>query len=720
MKKSFESLIEELKPAAVMLLCACLAFSVTASYLPPASRTAAGDIVLSVEETPEETTASETEAESSTETNEETREARDLTAPAPYRLNFAYMFDEGSEESYAEILMKELIKKDSQWFSNIYDMANMAPANVAARLGHSEASVLGAYNPASKTQDPSDPSTWAVEHFKNVRVSFYDGDGSITSAVSNAQQILSMASVYCYYNGIEDLDSIRSYVNGLWSQSHSYSASMGSVYYCIGCVDPDSLPGDDEEDSDLAGEDSFNGESNINTEITVKESGAETAETDENGETITGSDTEYMEIDGSGAAEGDTGHSGGTAGESQTERPAASFSDSAGSSTMSPLDSLAATAESVYIEETKPRVTIIRTDETSTAAATKGTEAESSAPAESETSSSESSESSLETESTEAPGESAEAPGEAAAAASSADKAAEETAAESTSESRKATIVRPEDVAALEPASVHSTGIEYRVQSAAISSTPETSSTDGQTSLICPGHIDLQITAKIYSLDETNGLFAIDQTGNTVEEGSAWSGWTDRSMAFVSHIDRQDWTDAYNISVTLEGTRAPLSSAEIESYMKLLPEGTSQVRQDIIRFALQSVGKVPYYWGGKAGSRNYSGNNFGSITIPDYKGRILKGLDCSGWISWVYWSVTGTHLAYESTEGLRTLGRQVDRQDLKPGDIIVVTGNTPHAIMFLGWASNGQIICVHESGTVSNVTVSTVNANWPYYRNLLD
>ena len=117
---------------------------------------------------------------------------------------------------------------------------------------------------------------------------------------------------------------------------------------------------------------------------------------------------------------------------------------------------------------------------------------------------------------------------------------------------------------------------------------------------------------------------------------------------------------------------------------------------------------------------NYTGNNFGSVTIPDHKGRILKGLDCSGWVNWVYWSVTGTHLPYEGTEGLRTLGRQVKRQDLKPGDIVVITGSTPHVIMFLGFTSNGQIQCVHETGSANNVTIGVMNANWPYYRNLLD
>ncbi len=136
------------------------------------------------------------------------------------------MYEEGSETSYAEILMKELIQKDSKWFAAIYDMANKAPAKLAPSFGRKASSVLGQYNPTSKTQDKNNPASWYVEHFKNVKVTFYNGDGEVTSAVSNAQDILSMASVYAFYNGITDLDTIRTYVNDLWTKSHSYQASL--------------------------------------------------------------------------------------------------------------------------------------------------------------------------------------------------------------------------------------------------------------------------------------------------------------------------------------------------------------------------------------------------------------------------------------------------------------------------------------------------------------
>lgn len=79
----------------------------------------------------------------------------------------------------------------------------------------------------------------------------------------------------------------------------------------------------------------------------------------------------------------------------------------------------------------------------------------------------------------------------------------------------------------------------------------------------------------------------------------------------------------------------PLTPAEIASYLDLLPEDLSPERRAVITCALNSVGKIPYYYGGKPSTAGLSGNHFASVTSPDYKGRILSGLDCSGWVNWV-------------------------------------------------------------------------------------
>jgi hypothetical protein len=239
----------------------------------------------------------------------------------------------------------------------------------------------------------------------------------------------------------------------------------------------------------------------------------------------------------------------------------------------------------------------------------------------------------------------------------------------------------------------------------------------------CPGHIDLIIYMKIRGLDEKNGLYAVDAVGNAPEQIGAdgWEGWTDENRTYAHNLSDLDWYERYGLSLSIITMRNPLTAAEIEEYMSLLPEDVSEDRKAVIEFALSSVGKVPYYWGGKASSAGYDGNQFGSLVGADVKGRVLKGLDCSGWINWVYWSALGQRLPYESTSGLAFLGSKISRDQLQPGDIVVRTGEDAHVIMFLGWTEDGKILCIHESSAgVNNVTVATRDAYWPYYRRLLD
>lgn len=239
----------------------------------------------------------------------------------------------------------------------------------------------------------------------------------------------------------------------------------------------------------------------------------------------------------------------------------------------------------------------------------------------------------------------------------------------------------------------------------------------------CPGHVDLTITMKIGGLKEAAGLFALDAAGNDTTKFAegGWQGWTPENRQAAIQLASEDWYQKYGLSVSSISTGTPLTASEIETYLSNLPADTSETRKKLLRFALNSVGKVPYYWGGKPAAKNYEGNRFGTLVSPDVDGRTLKGLDCSGWISWVYWSVTGTHLPYESTSGLAVLGKKVSREELKPGDILIRTGADAHVVMFLGWTADGKVRCIHEtSGSVNNVTVGERNAGWPYYRRLVD
>lgn len=238
----------------------------------------------------------------------------------------------------------------------------------------------------------------------------------------------------------------------------------------------------------------------------------------------------------------------------------------------------------------------------------------------------------------------------------------------------------------------------------------------------CPGHVDLQIQLQVAGLEDA-GLFDRDTPGNDPagirEDG--WPGWNEETRGYVRALTEQDWYADYGLTVETAVVRNPLTALDVDLYMQLLPEDTSALRRELVQFALTSVGRVPYYWGGKPHAPGYEANRFGVLTAADEDGRFLKGLDCSGWINWVYWSVTGERLAGESTSTLASCGRAITRDQLLPGDICIRPGENAHVVMFLGWTADGQMLCLQEtSGNINNVEVGIVKPEWPSYRRLLD
>lgn len=236
----------------------------------------------------------------------------------------------------------------------------------------------------------------------------------------------------------------------------------------------------------------------------------------------------------------------------------------------------------------------------------------------------------------------------------------------------------------------------------------------------CPGHVDCTVLAVVKGTAEADSLF---QAADTLEavKSSGWTGWNADTRNMAGALLAQDWSQEYGLYTVDYPVKGLLNSQEIELYMSLVPEDASRQRKDFVRYALTSVGKIPYYWGGKPSAPGYTGNSFGSLTVPDEDGRLLKGLDCSGWINWVYWSVTGKGLGAQSTGTLLGCGSPVARDELLPGDICIRFNPMAHVVIFLGWTAEGNMLCIQETtGNSNNVEVGTVTSNWESYRRILE
>lgn len=238
----------------------------------------------------------------------------------------------------------------------------------------------------------------------------------------------------------------------------------------------------------------------------------------------------------------------------------------------------------------------------------------------------------------------------------------------------------------------------------------------------CWGHVDLNISAVIMGMDGKKNLFTENSFLTESEDPAKWSGWDEMAVDCARTISEQDWYGQYGL--TGQDTlfvHNPLSGSEVASYMKLLPADTSPGRQKVVQEALMFIGCIPYYWGGKPSGAGFEHNGFGTVVPPDEDGRILRGLDCSGWINWVYWTAFGSSLPAESTSGLMGCGKAVKKEELQAGDILIRAGTQPHVYLFLAWAQEGSMYLIHETtGNVNNVTIGIYDLDLPYYRCLIN
>ncbi len=738
--------------------------------------------------------------------------AEEEFVPAPDKLNLAYFFPDDADtsdsiNSYAGKIYTAMNAKNAEYFASYFDLTDSTPRSIASRYGLGTDRVMGKYNPNDASHVAGDSSTWTVNSFRNINVSFYDGDGKRISGYYNAQEIMALASVYAYYHEMDDYEAMQAYCDELFSVSVSAKVSLGSVYYDSGCLnrtieqEASEAIALEQAQSQLEGGSAVStGQTTGSEYATVKVSEGESythgyaMANGDLSQTRTAASREgesyndqYAEQSSAVIYDYSTAATQSTSASSQSGRKSwQSMNDnvvvSPGSTTAAPTTAAPTTAAPTTgaaggIAETPAETfattgtadVVVGAYDTSYAEGAESFYAEASgegagyidaadgvmifmngsaggisdnvvvSPAEGGTAATEASTASAQ-ETTAATAAQSDV---SSTAASTQETATQTAAASNTQQSSAAqtgavsaaqrlsqsTVQSPAQSGTQSGGSTEQSGSESQ-ETLAVSGddaavgTEESGSlsTTTVTSSYCPGHIDLYVSITIKGMDDSNSLFEADPIGNNKDNfNDEWQGWTEDKIALAKALCEQDWLENYGLSISSIKVSSSLSAEEIDSYLDSLAPDVSQTRRDIVEYALNSVGKVPYYWGGKPSGPGYTSNNFYTLVSPDYRGRILKGLDCSGWINWVYWSVTGHSLAGESTGTLIGCGRRIQRSELKPGDIIIRTGADAHVVMFLCWAQNGNFIGIHETGgVINNVVVSEMTASWPYYRALID
>lgn len=154
-------------------------------------------------------------------------------------------------------------------------------------------------------------------------------------------------------------------------------------------------------------------------------------------------------------------------------------------------------------------------------------------------------------------------------------------------------------------------------------------------------------------------------------------------------------------------------SGDTAVLIRSLPENLSPEREEVVRTACSLVGKVNYFWGGKSLVIGWDARwgevrqvtAAGSSTTGTYR---PYGLDCSGFVDWVFYNATGGQYIIGHGGGAtmqHNYCTEISWADAQPGDLVFYPDNS-HVGIVGGRDANGELLIIHCASGYNNVVVT--------------
>ena len=156
-----------------------------------------------------------------------------------------------------------------------------------------------------------------------------------------------------------------------------------------------------------------------------------------------------------------------------------------------------------------------------------------------------------------------------------------------------------------------------------------------------------------------------------------------------------------------------LSPEEIQEIIKKLPANLSEERKQVVLTAYQLLGKVNYFWGGKSLVLGWD-SRWGTPMEVTAAGSSTTGtvrpfgLDCSGFVDWVFYNVTGGSYIIGHGGGAssqHSYCTEIPWSNAQPGDLVFYPGDS-HVGIVCGFDGNGNVLIIHCASGYNNVVVT--------------
>lgn len=236
-----------------------------------------------------------------------------------------------------------------------------------------------------------------------------------------------------------------------------------------------------------------------------------------------------------------------------------------------------------------------------------------------------------------------------------------------------------------------------------------------------------RLTAVFWDMTEiTSWVETIDHPG----DGDGDDGWTE----YILHITitpktPDDMRTAYAFTsyqntamdelladraalATLAGSLT-ISNADAQAVLNGLPDDLPPERRAVVETALKLYGKVNYFWGGKSLVIGWDSRwgqlkqvwADGSPTTGTYR---PYGLDCSGYIDWVFYNMSGGEYIIGHGGGAHaqhTYCTEITWNEARPGDLVFYPEDE-HVGIACGRAEDGGLLVIHCASSANNVVIT--------------
>lgn len=219
-------------------------------------------------------------------------------------------------------------------------------------------------------------------------------------------------------------------------------------------------------------------------------------------------------------------------------------------------------------------------------------------------------------------------------------------------------------------------------------------------------------TIEVYRID---GQPSVLLTAKTYEDMTKAYGLDEARENFLYELMQPEFQRTF-ASLTGSMAFSVAAQEDVDQLLDTLPEDMNVDRKQVVKTALSLVGKINYVWGGKY---NRLGWNYGwaAPDTADAAASTAKptgGLDCSGFVSWVFINAIGDPAALgaigNGSSNQWAHSSAIGWDEGKPGDLVFYhppgTRDYNHVGIIVSADSDGSYLVAHCSANQDGVVVT--------------